>query len=702
MRFPANNLRFRPGSRRGTSLVEVLVVLVILVVGIFSIARLFPGGFIALRSAENNTFADRLSQGQLESLKQNDAFLLDAVYMYNPDGSFSPNVAPTDLTGTTANPFVASGAQAGDVSYNDINKARFISGETFSVPSANVAPGTATTGVPVHTLNYGPIALPTFGSQPGSPQVISNSPTAPAAVRGLPPIHSAPWAAKVGNSQSPVPSDTTGTYQVPGGYDNTPDVISINQPNYAIDYTGQRIAVPPTPYPQSFTLVLKIRLAPVSAGSPPGTVTYYLPLLIPAGNDPSTPYTGTWFDPTTTYVDTTRLPNANTFVTDIPTPTQTPDTDTNYSAAWLSGTASLVRTLQMQKANGGGPSATITDLKANPDPYTYVLLSDNLNGPVTLNNVGLGVFAFSPRLTGQNVSVSYVAYDWHVIHEDEDAPEAASTPIRLTLNHLKKAGDIQSDESVYNGLFRPADTSDATGPNYDIVLLDTDTGVSQGLNATSAVVYDEDSTTAGNPATNQVQVSYLGGRITLPTDSTNPWYYQRHKHLRVYYRGDLDWAVAVQKAPSQYARNDAGLTLTGGSYPLQLGQYAVDVATQNVYFPRADAGKTVELDDVIYYDQSGKQYQVSNIVLALSTGDSSTYPDQKTGATVTSGIRQAGSDTQNLGSYLPVDSSSSPFDPTKGILIGAVRGVSATAVVIWKERTQWKTRNIDTILTRAQ
>ena len=100
MLCPVNNRRLRHrGSRRGTSLVEVLVALVLLVIGIYSIARLFPGGFFSLRSAENDTFADRLAQGQLEQLKQNNNFLLDAVYMYsNQAGFFSDNsnVLPTE------------------------------------------------------------------------------------------------------------------------------------------------------------------------------------------------------------------------------------------------------------------------------------------------------------------------------------------------------------------------------------------------------------------------------------------------------------------------------------------------------------------------------------------------------------------------------------------------------------------------------
>ena len=210
--------------------------LVILVVGIFSIARLFPGGFLAVRSAENNTFADRLAQAQLETLKQNDAFLLDAVYMYSNTGGFISSVGPDDLSGTTANPRYAGDA---DANLNDINKARFIQGENFTIPTANTSTAYPTTnGVSIHTLNYGPVQLPL---QPYT----ALPPGTPPAIAGLPPIHSAPWAAKMGNSQQAVASDTTGTYNVPGGYENPSDLYTVAQPNYAIDYTGQTIAVPP-------------------------------------------------------------------------------------------------------------------------------------------------------------------------------------------------------------------------------------------------------------------------------------------------------------------------------------------------------------------------------------------------------------------------------------------------------------------------
>ena len=95
----------------------------------------------------------------------------------------------------------------------------------------------------------------------------------------------------------------------------------------------------------------------------------------------------------------------------------------------------------------------------------------------TLTTVSLGTIAFNPRLAGQQVSISYLAYDWHIIHEDQDVPDTPGTPIRLTLNHMKRVGDVQSDQTIYNGIFR---SSDASVP-YDVVLMDTDTGDMQGL-----------------------------------------------------------------------------------------------------------------------------------------------------------------------------------------------------------------------------
>ena len=641
MQFSANNMRRRHTRQRGTSLVEVLIVLVILVVGIFSIARLFPGGFFAVRSAENNTFADRLAQAQLETLKQNDAFLLDAVYMYTNSGGFIPGVGPDDLTGTTASPY------QGDATLNDVNKARYIQGETFNVPTANTGP--SINGVSIHTLNYGPVQL-LPGSNPPSLQVFTSPPPgAPPSIAGVPSVHSAPWTAKAGNSLQAVASDTTGSYDVPGGYELPGDLYTAGQPNYAIDYTGQKIAVPPTAYPQYFTFVLKRQVT--ATGGATSFVTFYYPLLLPAS------YDGGWFDPTASTYASPGAPNGE-MTTDVPLNSGTPST-------WSNGAATLYRTLSAE-APGGSLSATLTALLADPDPYKYVLLDPD----PTLTNVSLGMLAFNPRIAGQQVSVSYLAYNWHIIHEDQDVPDTPGTPIRLTLNHIKRVGDVQSDQTIYNGVFR---NGDASVP-FDVVLLDTDTGDTVGLSVTDTThVFDLDNT-SGSPTVDQVAISYDGGRITLPTDSADAWASTKHKHLRIYYEGDLDWAVAIQKAPSLYVAGDP---------TTQVGAYQFSTLSPgSLLFPACDAGKVVEVDGITYFDKVVAPNPPVEHQVAVASG------------TITSDYK--GTNYVDLTPYLD-----SNFDPNS-IQIGAVRGVSARAVVIWKERTDWKSRSLDTILTRTQ
>ena len=116
-------------KQQGASLVEVLIALLILVIGILAIIRIFPGGFIAIRDTQDANLADRLAQAQLEQLKQNNAFLLDAVYMYTPDGTFDGDFSPVDFNDDYPS------TTAPNPAYNDINKARYISGERFIVPA---------------------------------------------------------------------------------------------------------------------------------------------------------------------------------------------------------------------------------------------------------------------------------------------------------------------------------------------------------------------------------------------------------------------------------------------------------------------------------------------------------------------------------------------------------------------------------------
>lgn len=664
-----NRTRGRQASRRGASLIEVLVALVLLVVGIYSVARLFPGGFSAIRASQNSEFADRLAQSQMELLKQNDQFLLDAVYMYAPNGGILTSYP--DQYGNPLNPVTDynndyPNYQNPDPAYDDINKMRYISGEQFTVPAANTnVANPATNGVSLHVLNYGPIVMP-------SPVITSSS--APANVRGLPPVHTGPWTPKLGIA-TPGNNDPATYNLTPGGGDLPGDLLGSGGSVYAIDYTDQEIALPPAPYERFFTLALK-QLVTGSGYSE--ILTYYIPLAIPpASTDNSTVdtqsnYNGGWFDPMPSQGSVVYLDSSRSTITDQPFPVG------GTLAGWITNSASLTCMLTQVQS--------IPALRSNISPYTYAFYSSDPN----LSKVNLGVIAFNPQLAGQDVSVSYLTYNWHVIHEDDTVPTSPDTPLHLTIDHLKRAGTVQSDQSIYSGMFG-GDVP--TAGQYDIVLLDTDTGQSIGLNvANDAVangaVYDLDNQsgpTANNqPDPGSFRVSYQNGTILLPTGAgnaaTGAWASVPHTHLRVFYEGDYDWAVALQKGPSIYTlgtRSVSNYTSAG----LGAGQYGLNQGSgvALLIFPISDVGQTVELDDVRYTDTNGNSQVVGSVTGTIATG-----------------LQDQGNDFVDIDQYLPNVNTNAP------ILIGAVRGVSARAVVLWKERGQWKSLTQSTILGNGQ
>lgn len=79
---------------RGTSIVEVLVVMVVLLVGILTIVRLFPPGFRSVRHAESTTFASRLAQYELERWKNNPENLPDGILPIDINGTILDNLSP--------------------------------------------------------------------------------------------------------------------------------------------------------------------------------------------------------------------------------------------------------------------------------------------------------------------------------------------------------------------------------------------------------------------------------------------------------------------------------------------------------------------------------------------------------------------------------------------------------------------------------
>lgn len=116
--------RFRHvASERGTSVIEILVVMVILLVGIMSIVRLFPGGFAAVRHAESITFANRMAQAELERLKTFDENIPAGILPIDPKEDIWNNVHPGP-------PY----KDADSGSFDNIDTFRRVMGETTKIP----------------------------------------------------------------------------------------------------------------------------------------------------------------------------------------------------------------------------------------------------------------------------------------------------------------------------------------------------------------------------------------------------------------------------------------------------------------------------------------------------------------------------------------------------------------------------------------
>src|SRR5437588_12779928 len=93
-RFP---VIWGPGRlRRGASLVEVLVAMVVLLFGILALVRLFPAGFTSIIYGRNVSEAQMLTRGILEEARVRSDQLPDAVLAMNPLTATSYPSLPVD------------------------------------------------------------------------------------------------------------------------------------------------------------------------------------------------------------------------------------------------------------------------------------------------------------------------------------------------------------------------------------------------------------------------------------------------------------------------------------------------------------------------------------------------------------------------------------------------------------------------------
>ena len=675
-----NNGSRRRRTRRGVSLIEILVVLVILVTGILTIIRLFPSGFFSIQSTGNAALANSLGGAALNLGAQDAQGLPDAIV---PD-----DLAMDDLSDAVTNAAAYSNYDPDDP--NNLENARVVQNETVAVP-------TSVNGQSVYVVNYGPVLMPGDPTQTAAqfPSYFT--------------VNSPYWTAQTGNS---APSTNVSSAAAASGAVTVPtdipqDTLTPGHEQFLVDLANKKIAVPYAAYtadgmtsPTSGSPSVTVQNAnsyaqkmvalitcydssskayntytkylDVPAGTPKNGSSPYAPFGadnqtyladIPgtAGMPGTGSYQGGWFDPSTEYQDS---PSG-----------QAVPTGTNIQ--WISVTLYRPYTGIANNAN-----TTFSN-----DPYEFKLTAANIataaataNTPATGANPG--AIGFNPKAASgsgaqaRRVQISYIVYSWGILREDHDIPALSSGgtfAVRTAVPNLLLAGSANPDNSINSGI---------AGSNDSMVIMDLDTGK---VIAPSGVV---DPTTPDLPINNEdlngtssdatvINVSYSLGRLTFGSQVFGD---SKAHRVRIFYTADLNWAVAVQKAPAYFTQ----VTPSGpvsGTTALGATQFAYDGTQSLVYFARCNAGKTVEIDGT--YTVSGKSPQGFSDAVAVgqvltTLGDSNV--------------------SVNLN-----DSSSftSPVPPGATVTFSAVRGLSARSVVAWKERNLYKTHTVDAVLNRT-
>jgi len=192
--------------KKGISLIEVLIVLVVVTIGILSVIRLFPPGFLINQQTEALSRASSLARLEANRWQLLTANLPDAIVPVVYDGTsfvVDDNTSPDDMVRVPREP---AGQFPWSYYFSDVNRTRRVLGETVRIPIPS--PTVAGKGS-IYVLMNGPFMDVTW---PGQTDSIF--------VQGAPLIRRT---------------------DVQGGSGTLPGDYGIGNSSYLIDYTNQVI-----------------------------------------------------------------------------------------------------------------------------------------------------------------------------------------------------------------------------------------------------------------------------------------------------------------------------------------------------------------------------------------------------------------------------------------------------------------------------
>lgn len=560
-------------NRKGTTLVEILVVMVILLVGIMTVIQMFPTGFRVVRAAESQTIATKLAQAEVERWKNMPGNLPDGILPIDSTGMVHSEQYP----GPPFDGFMPTPDPNQFDAGNSINS-RYVRNEVATIPVGSYfTSGAGAAYGSKYTLAFSPIE-------------VSADPENPALYSGLS-VKSGDLLRRLGDSESFMylrpgqygvdytlgTSDSKPAFYVTFSYDRIHDHVYYITYSYWVENTTSHVA----------TLL-----------SQPDQ---------PVSPDPN----GDW----------------------VPVPITIPP---GYSGCEVTeveaSTDSCARGFVQVTPEGWSPNPT----KPQLDPYEFALV-DSILGVVAFNPRAKNMSEYTARgVRAITARIDYVIYDPRIIREDKVVPAPNEDPgntgknthsaMKLALRFILNAGTPGSildgdatdnpDEPTFEGLVKQRLGMAITNANQllvqqSVLIVDLATGLRVEIPPNTATY---------------TAIDYKAGVVHLPEAANLIDNFSQvppgrkdcrnvplaGRHLRFFYRADGDWSVQCQKAYSYYLRKWNTDQVDYCHFKLLAPASAND--PYRLLFALCDSGKSVT---VSYTDQSrhnvvGKTFRISD------------------------------------------------------------------------------------------
>lgn len=543
------------GDTRGTTLVEILVVMVVLLIGILTMIQLFPTGFRVVRAAESQTIATRLAQQELERWK-------------NMAANLPAGILPIDENGNVLNdqdpgpPFHAYRKDAsgnyiitnGRLERGNALNCRQVIDETTLIPLAShFRTEQGTLYGSRYTLAFSPIDA--WRDNNNRLQGIT--------------IKSGDLRRRVAESSFDPPYLRPGEYAI--DYD-----LSQGQ-----DYSGKEVfhvAFPRDPGIQRI---------------------YYISYSYWASTDPDNPNV----EPELfSRVDQLVVRNGESYID---------GDDGDWIEVPIEGVPTGYTVIEVEPYTETCARGFLEDDGNAPpnDPYRFRLV-DSIVGVIAFNPVGYGLYEYTAKgIRPIEARISYLINDPRILREDRVVPQpqpgATEIPVKLALRFILNIGDPTNDlapgnppeEQTYKGLMIARDGSVAIP--LPVLIIDLPTGLRVDL---------------PNNA-----IDFKAGVVRLPLKANLIDYAGQvqarnvdlpGRHLRFFYRADGDWSVQCRKAYTTYMRKYAAGDLDYRTYRIRVDPNDRNRLVPRLLFAPCEGLKTVAVD-YSYIDPNGVERKVA-------------------------------------------------------------------------------------------